>query len=127
MYRLLVPGGLFILIDNVAPDDPEVEAMLNQIERWRDPSHGHVYPLAEWKRLLEAGGFGKVELKRTWSHPVLLKDWLQRAKTPKSEAEQILRCFTAATPKQQQLLGYDPNGTSPQWLLKKAMWLAIKS
>ena len=38
--RVLKPGGLFLLIDNIAPDDAALDTFNNTIEKWRDPSHG---------------------------------------------------------------------------------------
>ncbi len=38
--RVLKPGGLFLLIDCMAPDDPELDAFDNTVEKWRDQSHG---------------------------------------------------------------------------------------
>ena len=39
LARVLRPSGHLVLIDNVAPEDPELDAFMNDIERRRDPSH----------------------------------------------------------------------------------------
>ena len=43
--RVLKPGGHFLLIDGTVPDDdPETEEWLHRVEKWRDPSHGRIWP-----------------------------------------------------------------------------------
>ncbi|TMF63708.1 MAG: class I SAM-dependent methyltransferase [Chloroflexi bacterium] len=37
--RILRPGGLFVLVDNFAPDDPDLARFINEIETLRDASH----------------------------------------------------------------------------------------
>ena len=51
--RVLKPGGYFLLIDGTVPDnDPETEAWLHQVEKWRDPSHGRFLSRAAWESLV---------------------------------------------------------------------------
>ena len=47
--RVLKPGGLFLLIDSVAPADPALDGFDNTVEKRRDPSHGRSHTLAEWR------------------------------------------------------------------------------
>ena len=42
--RVLVPGGSFLLADNVAPLNAELAAAMNAVERRRDPSHVRARP-----------------------------------------------------------------------------------
>ena len=49
--RVVKPGGRVIVIDNLAPDDPESAAHYNAIEKRRDPSHQRALNEAEWVRL----------------------------------------------------------------------------
>ena len=54
--RVLRPGGRFVVVDNLAPPDPEADRFLNEIERLRDASHVRSYNEAEWRAfLLDAG------------------------------------------------------------------------
>ena len=55
--RVLKPNGHFLLIDGCVPDgDPESEAWLHRVEKWRDPSHGRFLPRSEWEALVLKNG-----------------------------------------------------------------------
>lgn len=73
--RVLRPGGVAAMIDNVVPDDATAAKYINDLERLRDPSHHWAYPRGEWVALFEGAGFrvDRAELFRkerdfdTWS------------------------------------------------------------
>ncbi len=55
--RVLVPEGLLVVIDGTAPDDqPEAEAWLHDLEKWRDPSHGRFIKPSVWRGMCEGNG-----------------------------------------------------------------------
>jgi len=54
--RILRPGGLLVLVDNYAPDDPELQRFINEVETLRDPSHVRNYTVAGWSDLLQQAG-----------------------------------------------------------------------
>jgi SAM-dependent methyltransferase len=56
MARVLRPGGRLVVVDNVAPEDEALDAMLNDWERRRDPSHVRAYTAAEWRAFLAGAG-----------------------------------------------------------------------
>src|SRR5437588_1349028 len=47
--RVLKRGGLYLLIDCMAPDDQELDTFDNTVEKWRDPSHGRSCTPEEWR------------------------------------------------------------------------------
>lgn len=56
VFRVLKPGGLFGLVDNVvAPGS--VGDFINAFERFRDPSHLRAWTMQEWRDSLAEGGF----------------------------------------------------------------------
>ncbi len=55
--RVLKPGGMLGLVDNIVPEDPAAAAFVNTFEKIRDPSHGRCLSRGEWERLLGAAGF----------------------------------------------------------------------
>ncbi|MDD5200761.1 MAG: class I SAM-dependent methyltransferase [Terrimicrobiaceae bacterium] len=55
--RVLAPGGCLIVVDGTAPDDqPEAEAWLHTLEKWRDPSHGRFLRPSVWRGLCGNAG-----------------------------------------------------------------------
>lgn len=54
--RVLKSGGRFVLMDSLGPDDPELDAFINEFERRRDPTHVRSYRLQEWQAVLEKAG-----------------------------------------------------------------------
>lgn len=56
-WRVLRPGGVLVVVDNVVPTDESAAAWINQVEIARDPSHVRALSLEEWRGLLTTGGF----------------------------------------------------------------------
>ena len=54
--RVLVPGGTFVMVDNVVPSDGAVAETYNQWEKVRDPSHVEALSVDAWTSLCEAAG-----------------------------------------------------------------------
>jgi SAM-dependent methyltransferase len=79
--RVLRPGGLFLLVDVVAADDPTQDTFLNAIELLRDPSHVRDHALGQWRAMLGAAGFAD-ELLGTWPLRLEFAAWVTRMKTP---------------------------------------------
>src|SRR5215471_8168654 len=56
VYRVLKPGGLFGLVDNVVVPG-SVGDFVNAFERFRDPSHLRAWTMQEWRDALSAAKF----------------------------------------------------------------------
>lgn len=54
--RVLKPGGMFLLIDCMAPSDPQLDTFDNTVEKWRDSSHGRSCTVEEWQTFLKDAG-----------------------------------------------------------------------
>ena len=54
--RTLKVNGRFLLSDNMGPQDDELDAFLDRVERWRDPSHIRAWRLSVWRVLCEQSG-----------------------------------------------------------------------
>lgn len=88
--RVLKPGGLFLLIDCMAPSDPELDEFDNRIEKWRDPSHGRSCTVEEWQGFLQAAGLENEHLeffRKTHEYD----SWTERAHLPADEKAQLAR------------------------------------
>lgn len=74
VYRVLKPGGLFILVDNVAPENDEYDRFYNYIEKKRDPSHLRAYKKSEWIAKVETAGF-YMESLHTFEKKFIYDTW----------------------------------------------------
>lgn len=54
--RVLKPGGRFVLMDSVSPDDDNLDAFINELEWRRDTTHVRSYSLGEWHTFIEHAG-----------------------------------------------------------------------
>ena len=82
--RVLKPAGLFLLIDNIALSDPELDAFDNRVEKWRDPSHGRSCTREEWHAFFAQAGLG-VEYEETFRKTHNYDDWTARSQLPAEE------------------------------------------
>lgn len=96
MARVLVPGGRLVVIDNIAPDDPTLDAAVNDWDKRRDPSHVREYTAAEWRAFLDAAGLRVTheEIARK-THP--FAGWVERMQMP-AEARAALEGDMLAAP-----------------------------
>jgi ubiquinone/menaquinone biosynthesis C-methylase UbiE len=98
--RVLRPGGRFVLVDNVAPEDGALDAFVNAIERRRDPSHVRCYTEREWHTLLRAAGLTVTHAERERkTHD--FADWTARTGMPAAERAALEREMLAAPPEVQ--------------------------
>ncbi len=75
--RVLRPGGVFIFVDTLAPDDSESAAYQDEVETLRDPTHRRIYAQREWIAFCEQAGLRvkKMEVVRK-THD--FEPWLER-------------------------------------------------
>jgi ubiquinone/menaquinone biosynthesis C-methylase UbiE len=97
--RVLRPGGHFLLIDGCVPDDdPETEAWLHLVEKWRDPSHGRFLSRAAWEALVGASGLAILSSRL---HPKKQPDldwYFETAATSTENRILVLDAIQAAPP-----------------------------
>jgi SAM-dependent methyltransferase len=86
--RVLRPGGSFLLVDVVSPDDPTGDTFLNAIELLRDPSHVRDHSVAQWRVMLGAAGFAN-ELLGEWALRLEFDSWVVRMNTPPLAVSQL--------------------------------------
>ena len=98
-YRVLEPGGYFMVIDgSLHDDDPETAEWLHQVEKLRDPSHGRLLDRATWVRLTEEAGFTVI---RAELQPMLQPDlewYFSAAATPEENRGQVRELIATASP-----------------------------
>lgn len=75
--RVLKPDGYFLLIDNVVPENKELDQFYNEIEKQRDPSHYRAWKKTEWIRFLEESDF-TIEYMIRHEKRFNFNDWYDR-------------------------------------------------
>jgi ubiquinone/menaquinone biosynthesis C-methylase UbiE len=126
MARVLVPGGRLVVNDNIAPDDPALDAVLDDWERRRDPSHVRAYTIAEWERFLAATGLtvARIETGRK-THP--FEAWARRTRMPVAAREQLEADMLAAPPPVRDYFALTArDGRLATWSADYLIALAIK-
>ncbi|GAB7388168.1 class I SAM-dependent methyltransferase [Bacillaceae bacterium] len=98
VYRVLKPGGRFLLVDNVAPEEDEADWYYNEIEKRRDCSHFRAWKKSEWLRMLEKSGFVIEEWHR-FAKEFPFETWCDRMKLPESEKRELSRFMLQAPEK----------------------------
>lgn len=88
MARVVRPGGTVVIEDSVAPEEPTAAAALDDIERWRDPTHVRTLTADQWRRTVEGAGLRVLAVSR---HPKRhdLAAWLARTATPPEVGERV--------------------------------------
>jgi SAM-dependent methyltransferase len=97
-FRVLRPGGIHLMLDTVAPENPLVDTFLNAIELVRDPSHVRDYRVSEWTEMLAAAGF-EVSLAGEFGYTLDFDDWTRRMHTP-AVATDLLRHLLGIAPEE---------------------------
>jgi len=86
--RVLKPGGYFLLVDTIGPEDVATQRQVDAIEALRDPSHAHDHSVSEWQQNIAAVGFEASWLDVTRKQ-LDLEDWLQRMQVPDQHRETL--------------------------------------
>lgn len=86
-FRVLRPGGVFALVDNIVPADDEpggadVATFVNQWEKKRDPSHVRALSVEEWVGYIEASG-GQINQAELLLKKMEYTPWADRMNVPK--------------------------------------------
>ena len=96
-FRVLRPGGYFLLIDGSIPDDNgEAEEWIHQVEKLRDPSHGRFLAPKAWARLCEENGLEVLRCETTPFKQPDLEWYFETAATTVENREKVRRLITNA-------------------------------
>jgi ubiquinone/menaquinone biosynthesis C-methylase UbiE len=75
--RVLRPGGIFIFVDTVAPEDATSAAYQDEVETLRDPTHRRIYTERAWAAFIEQAGV-RVEKTEVVRKAHGFEPWLER-------------------------------------------------
>src|SRR6266704_3253270 len=75
IFRVLRPGGAFVVADVISSEMPAEAELQNAIEILRDPSHVRMLPGSELAALVRGAGFTVVSLT-IWDKPREFAEWI---------------------------------------------------
>jgi ubiquinone/menaquinone biosynthesis C-methylase UbiE len=75
IFRVLRPGGRFVVADVISSEVPAESELQNAIEILRDPSHVRMLPASELTSLVKNAGFA-IERVTGWDKPREFEEWM---------------------------------------------------
>lgn len=86
--RVLRPGGSYVMIDSLAPEESDLDAFINTLEWRRDNSHVRSYRLSEWTTFFEQAG-----MSIEHSEPIVKRhdyaSWTARSRMTEQERDDL--------------------------------------
>lgn len=86
--RVLKPGGKFVLIDNIAPEEEKLDRFVNTLEKLRDTSHVRSYSRSEWLAWMERAGLSENQSrirKKTFPYAT----WVRRTAESEEQVTEV--------------------------------------
>jgi ubiquinone/menaquinone biosynthesis C-methylase UbiE len=75
IFRVLRPGGSFVIADVISSEVPAEAELQNSVEILRDPSHVRMLPGSELAALVRGAGFA-IESQIAWDKPREFEEWI---------------------------------------------------
>ncbi|OWY35741.1 class I SAM-dependent methyltransferase [Herbaspirillum aquaticum] len=110
VFRVLKPGGRFIVIDTAAPADVLADTYVQAIELLRDTSHVRNVSLHSWRKLLTTAGFA-IAHDKTWKLRLEFDSWVARMRTPQDNITAIRALWQAAPGEVKDYFALDAAGS----------------
>lgn len=93
--RVLRPGGFFLFIDNVVPEDQEMAEWINRIEQMRDRSHVRCLAVSEWETLFSLHQLAAQKSRLRKKH-FSFPQWVSRMAESREQEEAVEQCLLQA-------------------------------
>ncbi|WP_059104856.1 class I SAM-dependent methyltransferase [Shouchella shacheensis] len=86
--RVLNDRGRLFILDNVAPEDGEMDRFYNEVEKQRDQSHVRAWKKSEWIQMVEKAGLNLASLL-TFSKTFQFSNWTERMHLGANEKKEL--------------------------------------
>ncbi|MBI3730211.1 MAG: methyltransferase domain-containing protein [Burkholderiales bacterium] len=96
VHRVLRYGGVFVVIDIVAPETALYDTTLQAVELLRDSSHVRDYRVSEWSAMLDAAAFSHA-YSSGWKLVMQFEQWIGRMRTPTERVQAIHSLFDSGS------------------------------
>ena len=114
--RVLRPGGVFVLDDNMAPDDQELDVFMNHFEQWRDPGHVRSHTIAEWSAWMQDAGLRIEHVEPLQPKRYEFATWTEQMRMPATERDALEAWLIAAPPRCAEFFQIVAEDGRVQWL-----------
>jgi SAM-dependent methyltransferase len=131
--RVLRPGGVFGLVDNVSPDAEVIEASeaelkqageeYNAFEKLRDPSHVRCLTLNEWTTLIGAAGL-RMRAFELQDKNIVFDAWANQMQARAPAKDQLRRMVFEGSPALQAFMRPQQRGDDFAFTLVEALIVA---
>lgn len=123
--RVVSPGGVVAMVDNIVPENEEAAAFINEIERLRDPSHHRAYSRREWIELWVGSGLG-VEHAETFRKALDFDRWADRMAVGEPLRSRLREMMTTASGPAAEALSPEAVGERLRFHLSEVLIVARK-
>lgn len=126
--RVLKSGGWFLLIDGTVQDDePEAEAWMHAVEKFRDPSHNRFLTPRAWSKLCEAAKVKVVQCELTPFKQPDLNWYFDTAATTPENRQKVLELIESAPESTRRLFGLTTEEGKIVWWWQRLTLIARKT
>ncbi|KGX92023.1 methylase [Pontibacillus halophilus JSM 076056 = DSM 19796] len=94
--RVLKPGGHFLFIDNVSPEQEMYAQFFHTFEKERDPSHARALSIQEWSTLLNRHAL-RIKIESSRKKELEFREWVERTVESKEKQGEIESYFLDAS------------------------------
>jgi ubiquinone/menaquinone biosynthesis C-methylase UbiE len=86
--RVLKPGGKFLLIDNIVPNNDEYGNYMNTFEKLRDESHVRALSIIEWREHFATANLKEIQSDQR-RKKLIYPSWVERTTTSQEQIERV--------------------------------------
>ena len=133
--RVLRPGGVFGLVDNISPDTSimagDVRALsaaasdYNAFEKLRDPSHVRCLTVTEWRDLVARAGLNEHHLELL-DKPMVFGPWADQQNVGDAAKRKLMSMLRDGSPAFQAFARPQENNGDLDFVLTEAVIIAVK-